>query len=195
MRWRNHPDRWGMPSIGLHWLTVLLIVVMAILGLSMTELPNSMTKLKLYALHKSLGLTVLTLTALRLAWRLAAGAPAPLAGTPRWQLAAARVSHTLLYLLLLAIPLSGWAYNSAANFALQWFGLFNLPKLVSPDPGLKAVFHEVHEALFWTLAAIVLVHAGAALWHHYRQHDATLARMLPGMRPPHPKTAAAEERA
>lgn len=193
MHWRNHPDRWGTPSIALHWLTVLLIVAMAVLGLSMTELPNSMTKLRLYALHKSLGLSVLAITALRLGWRLVAGAPAALAGTPRWQLIAARASHTLLYLLLLAMPLSGWAYNSAANFALQWFGLFNLPKLLSPDPGLKAVFHAVHETLFWTLAAIVLVHAGAALWHHYRQRDATLVRMLPGMRTPVPRTATEEQ--
>lgn len=182
MDWRNHPDRWGTPSIALHWLTVLLIVAMAVLGLSMTELPTSMTKLRLYALHKSLGLSVLALTALRLGWRLYAGAPAAIAGTPRWQLRAAHLSHALLYLLLLAIPLSGWAYNSAANFALQWFGLFNLPKLVPADPGLKIVLREVHEALFWTLAAIVLVHAGAALWHHYRQRDLTLARMLPGLK-------------
>lgn len=184
---RNDQQHWGTISILLHWLTVILILALAVLGLSMTEMPNSMAKLRTYALHKSLGLTVLGLTLLRLGWRLWTGAPAPVPGTPPWQARLAAFTHGLLYLLLLALPLSGWAYNSASNFALQWFGLVNLPKLIAPDPGLKAVFHDIHETLFWILAATVLVHAGAALWHHLERRDATLARMLPGLKPPSPQ--------
>src|SRR3546814_8287765 len=81
--------------------------------------------------------------------------------------------------ILLAIPLSGWAFNSASNFALRWFGWFNLPRLVAADPGLKAFFHEAHEWLFWLLVVVVLVHAGAALKHHWMDRDDVLTRMLP----------------
>lgn len=188
----NDRQRWGAISIGLHWLTVALIVALAAIGLIMTEMPNSMDKLRLYALHKSLGLTVLGLTALRLAWRLWAGAPEPVPGTPGWQRRAAGWTHGMLYVLLLAIPLSGWAYNSASNFALRWFGLFNLPKLVPADPALKALALFTHNWLFYLLAGLVLAHAGAALWHHYRHRDVTLARMLPVLAHPPQPTADSE---
>ena len=190
MRLGNDSLRWGVISIALHWLTVLLIITIVAIGLYMTEMPNSMQKLRTYALHKSLGLTVLGLSLARIGWRAFAGAPGPVGGTPPWQRRAAAASHTLLYLLLLALPLSGWAYNSAANFALQWFGLFNLPRLVAADAELKALFLTLHNGLFYALLALALVHAGAAIWHH-RRGDATLARMLPVLEPrdePNPPT-------
>src|SRR3546814_13916993 len=81
---------------------------MAVLGLSMTELPNGIDKIKTYALHKSIGISVLALVLLRLVWRLFAG-PAPVAPGPRWQQRAAAITHVGLYALMLAIPLSGWA--------------------------------------------------------------------------------------
>src|SRR3546814_20552742 len=87
---------------------------MAVLGLSMTELPNGIDKIKTYALHKSIGISVLALVLLRLVWRLFAG-PAPVAPGPRWQPRAAAITHGGLYALLLAIPISGWAFNSARS--------------------------------------------------------------------------------
>ncbi len=179
MKVRNDSTGWGLPSIALHWLSVLLILSIAVIGLYMTEMPNSMLKLKTYALHKSLGLTILGLTALRLAWRLYAGAPDPVPNTARWQRRAASASHALMYATLILLPLSGWAYNSASNFALQWFGLINLPRLVPADPVLKPLALTVHNGLFWALMALVLIHASAALWHHLGRRDATLVRMLP----------------
>src|SRR3546814_3611041 len=94
--------------------------------------------IKNYALYKSIGISVLALVLLRLVWRLFAG-PAPVAPGPRWQQRAAAITHVGLYALMLAIPLSGWAFNSASNFALRWFGWFNLPRLVAADPGLKEI--------------------------------------------------------
>ena len=107
---------------------------------------------RVYALHKSIGLTVLGLTVLRLLWRLVAGAPEPVPGTPRWQSAIAQGTHGALYAILLAMPLSGWLYNSAAGFPLQWFGVFKLPALSGRDPGLKEFAGEAHEWLFIALA-------------------------------------------
>jgi len=176
---RNSADRWGSVSLGLHWLTFLLVLGMAGVGLLMTELPTGPFKIQVYALHKSVGLTVFALTLLRMVWRLVAGVPAPVSGSPRWQDALAKLMHGALYALLLAMPLSGWLFNSAAGFPLRWFGLFGLPKLAGYDPPLKEFARDLHGTLFYVLAMLVLIHAAAALYHHYRLRDRTLARMLP----------------
>ena len=181
---RNTTERWGWVSIGIHWLSLLMVLSLVVVGFVMQELPNSPTKIEVYALHKSFGLTLLALTVLRLLWRLVAGTPAPVPGTPRWQQAAAQASHGALYVILLAMPLSGWLYNSASGFPLKWFGLFSLPKLSGYDADVKAFALGMHEWLFIALAVVVSVHAAAALKHHYFDRDATLARMLPGLPPP-----------
>ncbi len=179
MNLKNPADRWGAVSQGFHWLIVALVLVMAWLGLTMTDLPNTPHKLRLYALHKSIGLSLLALVLLRLAWRAWSGAPAPVPGTPRWQERMAASTHFALYALLLAIPLSGWLFNSAAGFPVQWFGAFNLPAISGKDPALRALSGQWHEILFWSLITLTLVHAAAAFHHHLFRQDATLARMLP----------------
>ena len=183
---RNRTDRWGSISIGLHWLTFVLILGLAPVGYLMQDLANGPSKIQVFMLHKSFGLTVLALTGLRLLWRLLASAPAPVADTPRWQDALAKITHGLMYMLLLLIPLSGWWFNSTAGFPLKWFGLFSLPKLGVYNPAAKELAAQWHGDLFLILAAIVVLHAGAALWHHYRRHDRTLKRMLPIMHEPNP---------
>lgn len=183
MSLRNTADRWGPVSQLLHWTVVMLVVALAGLGLYMVELPNNPQKIRLYALHKSLGLTVLGLMAIRLAWRAHAGTPRPVSGTPRWQERIAALTHGALYLLLFAMPLTGWLFNSAAGFPLQWFGMVNLPRIAAADPDLRELAKLLHEGGFWLLLALVVVHAGAAFYHHLFLHDATLARMLPRRRP------------
>lgn len=176
---KNTASEWGSVSKLLHWLIVVLIIVMGYLGLTMVDLPVSPHKIATYALHKSIGLTILALVVLRLSWRLYAGTPAEVPGTPRWQRIAATSLHWALYALLLATPLSGWIVNSAAGFPLQWFGMINLPALVARDHDLHERMREVHEWLFWTMVALATLHALAAISHHLIQRDATLARMLP----------------
>jgi cytochrome b561 len=105
---------------------------------------------------------------------------------PIWQKRLSSLTHGLLYVLLLLMPISGWLYNSASNFALQWFWLFNLPRLSGPDRELKHFAHEVHEAGFYLLAAMFALHVAAALKHHFIDRDATLARMTPGVDVPEP---------
>jgi cytochrome b561 len=184
---RNLTDRWGSVSIGLHWLTFILILGLAPVGYLMQDLPNGPFKVQVFALHKSFGLTVLALSVLRLLWRLFAGAPAPVTNTPVWQNWLAGIVAGLMYLLLLLIPLSGWWFNSASGFPLKWFGLFSLPKLGAYNPGIKDYAAEVHSDLFLILAALLVLHATAALWHHYRLHDRVLKRMLPSMPDPKPE--------
>lgn len=179
MTLKNTIDRWGGVSQLLHWLIAILILVMAYLGLTMGDLPNGPDKIKTYALHKSIGITILALVALRLLWRLYAGTPRPVPGSPRWQERIAALTHVAIYALLFAIPISGWVLNSAAGFPLQWFGLINLPHIVARNSDLHDLAGEAHEIMFWILALLVVAHAGAAFYHHLFQRDATLARMLP----------------
>ena len=180
MSLKNTTDRWGGISQLLHWTIAILIVLIGIVGLVMGELPRSPKYFWVYTAHKSLGLTVLALVLVRIGWRLYAGAPRPVPGTPRLQALLASTTHGAIYLLILALPLSGWIYDSAnALRPFRWFGLVEVPKLVAPDEALAASAHGAHEWLFWLLMALVAGHAGAALYHHFIQRDVTLARMLP----------------
>ncbi|WP_295918214.1 cytochrome b [uncultured Xanthomonas sp.] len=177
---RNTPDRWGSVSQTLHWLIAALILLLGVIGLTMGELPKTPKYFWVYTAHKSLGLTVLALVIVRLGWRLYAGAPKPVPGTPGWQERIADATHALLYVMIFAIPLSGWLYDSASGLRpFRWFGLVAVPKLSAPNEHLRDLSHTVHEWGFWLLIAVVLAHAGAAFYHHLFQRDATLARMLP----------------
>ena len=181
MTLKNTNDRWGPVSQALHWLIVLMILGLAIAGLTMGELPKTPKYFWVYTAHKSMGLTVLALVLVRIGWRLYAGAPAAVAGTPRWQERIANVTHWLLYALILAMPVSGWLYDSASGLRpFRWFGLFDVPKLTAPNDTLRDASHAAHEWLFWVLVALVALHAAAAFYHHLFLRDATLTRMLPG---------------
>lgn len=180
MSLKNTPDRWGSVSKSLHWLIALLILALGIVGLLMGELPRTPKYFWVYTAHKSIGITVLALVVLRLAWRLYAGAPRPVPGTPGWQERVASATHWLLYAMMLAIPLSGWLYDSASGLRpFKLFGLLEMPKLVAPDEGAAQLSHALHEWGFWLLILVVLAHAGAAFYHHIQQRDTTLVRMLP----------------
>ena len=179
---KNTAARWGAVSQTFHWSSVLLIVALAGIGLLMGELAASPLKIRIYALHKSLGLTLLAVVILRLTWRAYAGASPPVPGLPRWQRIAADVSHWGMYALMVGMPLTGWWLNSAAGYPLQWFGLFNLPRIDVTNEARNALATNLHEIGFWTLVVLVVVHAGAAWFHHLIQRDITLLRMLPGRR-------------
>lgn len=183
MTLRNTDARWGAVSQALHWAVVLLILAIATFGLLMDELPRTPRWFWVWTAHKSLGLTVLGLALLRLGWRLYAGAPAPVPGTPTWQARIATATHWMLYGIVFAMPLSGWLYDSASGLRpLRWFGGPEVPKLVAPDRTIAGVAGDAHEWLFWALVGLVALHAGAALYHHFFLRDATLQRMLPGAR-------------
>jgi cytochrome b561 len=184
---RNTASQWGWVAKTLHWTIALLVIGMVIVGLWMDEMPNSPDKVKVYALHKSTGITVLALMLLRVLWRFVDKRPPYPSTMPGWQRALSEASHFLLYVMLFAMPLSGWLYNSASNFPLQWFWLFRLPALSGPDPELKHLAHDIHETGWIVLAVLLAIHVSAALKHHFFDRDITLARMVPGLLPPLPK--------
>jgi cytochrome b561 len=172
-------SRYGLTAIALHWLLALMIVGTFSVGLYMTDLGMSMTRLKLYNWHKWAGTTILALSALRLLWRLTHRPPADLPA-PRWQQQASHLTHGALYALFFAVPLVGWAYSSAAGFPIVWFGLLQLPDFVPKDKALAELIKPWHGYLAWTLAVLVCLHVAAALKHHVIDRDGLLQRMWPG---------------
>lgn len=178
---RSSEAGWGALLRAFHWLVAILIVVQAVIGLTMVGMDLSPAKVRVFALHKSIGMTILALVLLRIAWRLTERRPADPPAMPRWQRRAAHALHLVLYVLILAIPLSGWWFNSASNAPLVWFGWFDLPSLTGGlDPVWKPRALLLHQSLFWLLVALLVLHVGAALWHHFRQRDDVLLRMLRG---------------
>ncbi len=172
-------SRYGLTAIALHWLLALMIVGTFSVGLYMTDLGMSMTRLKLYNWHKWAGTTILALSALRLLWRLSHRPPADLPA-PRWQQQASHLTHGALYVLFFAVPLVGWAYSSAAGFPIVWLGLLQLPDFVPKDKALAELIKPWHGYLAWTLAVLVALHVAAALKHHVIDRDGLLQRMWPG---------------
>jgi len=172
-------ERYTSTAISLHWLIALAIAGTFGLGVYMHELPLSPTKLELYSWHKWAGVTIFMLVIVRLAWRSTHPAP-PLPETmPKPLRLAAQVAHWLLYALMFAIPLSGWLMSSAKGFQTVWFGIVPLPDLLPKDKALGNLLAEVHETLNFTLLTLVVLHAGAALKHHFIDRDTVLTRMLP----------------
>ena len=167
-------------AIALHWLTVALIATGFTLGKWMVDLPIAPQTLRVYAYHKWIGITVFILTAARLVWRLKHPMPLP-AELPAWQRRAAVASHVSLYVLMLAAPVSGWLFSSASGVQVIYLGVIALPNLVAKDAALAATLKTVHFALNFTLLALVLVHAGAALRHYFVERDRVLQRMLPAL--------------
>ncbi|GLQ96908.1 cytochrome b [Dyella mobilis] len=178
MSLRSDNRQWGSVAKFFHWIVALGILANGVWGLLMTGMSPSMSKINVYALHKSIGLTILALFVLRVIWRLFDRAP-PDEPAPRWQRLAAHATHVLLYGFVLALPLSGWLFNSLHGYPLQWFKLFNLPALAAKNQDLARTAHAAHEYLFYLLLLVLVAHVGAALKHHVFDQDNVLRRMLP----------------
>lgn len=178
MALRNTTTAWGSLARLLHWLIFLLVIMQFVTAWSGDALPReSPAKLALEARHISFGFTVLLLTIVRIGWRLGNPTPTPAAGT-RIETLVAHATLGLLYLLLLAIPLSGWVMAGGHGDALAWFGT-PLPALVQKGSALGRPAHEAHELLGWVLLALVALHVLAALKHHFVARNDVLRRMRP----------------
>lgn len=173
-------EKYSKTAILLHWLIALLIVAAFALGWTMISIPGiTPTKLQYFSWHKWIGVTVLGLAAVRLLWRLMRRPPAYPDAMPPWQKTAASLLHGLLYVLMFAVPLSGYFYSLAAGVPIVYLGVVPLPVLIDPNPELKIVLKQAHLLLTKVLLAIVCVHVAAALKHHFIDRDGVLKRMLP----------------
>lgn len=175
-------ERYTGPAIALHWLMALLLPVVFGVGLYMHDLPLSPWKLQIYSWHKWAGVTIFLLVLVRLGWRLTHRPPAlPPTMRPALRLAA-HAGHGLLYVLMIVIPLTGWLMSSAKGFQTVYFGVLPIPDLVGKDKELGDLLRDVHAALNFLFAAVVVGHVAAALKHHLVDRDDVLRRMLPRRR-------------
>lgn len=193
MTLRSSDHRWGSVAKFFHWVIALAILGNGTFGLLMDLAHSPIQKINWLAWHKSIGLTVLALALLRILWRWGDRRPVE-EPAPRWQQWASRAVHGVLYVMIVAMPLSGWWFNSIAGKPLQWFKLFNLPALASKSDHLRPFAHGVHEYLFWFLVLVLVAHVGAALKHHAFDNDNVLRRMLPFGRPKQPPAPPGESR-
>ena len=175
----SSPARYSGVAIALHWLLAAALTASFCVGLYMADLPFSPLRLKLYNWHKWAGATILALSLLRLLWRLFR-APPPDLPAPAWQRRAAQATHAAMYALFFALPLSGWAYTSAAGFPLVVYGVLPLPDFVPVDKALAEQIKLLHETLAWLLAALAVLHVAAALKHQFVDRDGLVGRMWPG---------------
>ena len=168
---------------GLHWLMALLIFGLLALGFYMADLPLSPEKLQFYSWHKWAGVSVFVLVWLRLFWRLTHRPPAFAASLSATQQTLAHLGHLALYLLMIAIPVSGWLMSSAKGVQTVWVGVLPLPDLLGRDKALGKQLEELHSALNIGLLVLIGGHVAAALFHHLVHKDDTLRRMLPARTP------------
>lgn len=172
----------------LHWSIAAFVIMLLIMGFTMTRISDLQLKFSLYQLHKSMGITVLGLMVLRLGWRIIAKPPAMPSTMPRWEKNAAHATHASLYILLLLMPLLGWALVSAASFnlptllygAVPWPHLPILAELSAEQKKtVEPLLKNVHGIGGWLVLALVLLHLAAALRHGLILKDGVMSRMLP----------------
>ena len=168
--------RYTIVARTLHWIIAILILFNLWLGFAHEALPESW---KVMPMHKSVGLTVLALTLLRILWRVTHRAPPLPAAMPGWEKGAAHATHFLFYAFMIILPLSGWIMSSAGKYPLSWFFLFDVPKFaVTKGDAIVGLSRGAHSLLPWLWSVLIILHIGAALRHHFMLKDDVLRRML-----------------
>lgn len=176
---RNTADAYGLIAQALHWLVAAGILLQFVWAWRIDQADSIRTEFALVNQHKSVGMTVLALVVLRLLWRLFNRPPPFLRGMAGWERRAAVTAHWALYALILAMPVSGWIYTSAAGFGPEFFGLVDIPGLVDQNERLERFFGQVHQWLAVCILALVSIHVLAALRHQFVLKDGLIRRMLP----------------
>ncbi len=179
MSLKNTNNSFGWLAKTFHWLIALLIITLWIAGSLMGDMENSPFKFTVFGLHKATGIVVLILAVLAFTWRATNPKPTLPVGLPAWQKTSATVLKYALYACMIAMPLSGWAYSSAAGYPVNMYGLFEMPMLIAKDDSMKHFYKETHEVIGNIILVLVGLHFAAALKHHFINKDGILRRMLP----------------
>jgi cytochrome b561 len=173
------PARYSRVAILLHWLIAVLILVNLALGLLHEDMAKPVRATMMFY-HKSIGLTVLALTLVRLGWRLGHRPPPYDAAMKRWEVGLARATHWTFYLLLIALPLTGWLLVSTGGRATSFFGLFDVPALpVSHADGPHDAFENLHTLFGYAMLLLVVLHVAGALKHQLEGHRQMFGRIQP----------------
>ena len=175
----DQSGRYTTTAIVLHWLIALVVAAQIAFGWWMLQIPKDPVgpRVNAFNLHKSIGLSIMLLMVIRLAWRATHRAPA-LPPMPAWQATAARINHGLLYLCLFVQPLSGYIGSAVSGYPVRYFGML-LPGWAPKNIPLKEFLSVVHLVSSWILVAAIAVHIAAALKHQFVDRDRLLRRMWP----------------
>lgn len=169
------PVRW------IHWIMALLVILVIPLGVAMMNMDSGPTQDRLFDLHRSIGFTILCLAVARVLVRLLNPPPPPPESMPKVLWMAASTVHYALYVLIFVMPVLGWLASNAFGSAVSIFGLFTLPTIVAKNDALADLFGGWHARLGFLMTALVILHAGAGLWHGVVRRDGVLSRMWPGL--------------
>lgn len=181
MTWRNRPDGYGRVTRILHWTTAALVIGLVALGWYMVDLSyfDRWYNVTL-RWHRALGMLVLALALVTLGWRTVSPSPQPVAGTRPWEHLAGRCMHILLLSMIVLVPVSGYLISTSAGKSIDILGWFSIPPVIEVDADLRDRAIDVHYYLAYLTAALVAMHAGAALKHQFINRDGTLERMIRG---------------
>ena len=173
MQWRNAVDRYGIVAQSLHWVIVAGLIASYFLAEAAedNETGSSM------GLHRSIGIAILALAVLRLLWRLLDRRPAWPTVMPGYQRTLARTTHAIFYVLLFALPITGWMISSVEGDSVPFFGLLELPPI--PSGANEDWLEDLHELLFNVLLAFAVLHVIGALKHQFWDRDGVMRSMLP----------------
>ena len=160
----------------LHWSVALLILGLLVVGFWMEGLTPPF-KFEVYGIHKALGITVLLLAIVRIVWTHATQKPKALSTHKQWEKILSKTIHIVLYIAMLAFPLSGWVMSSAGGYPISFFGLFEVPPIVGENKELSGLANQIHGLLAYIVIGCVGLHIIGALKHHVMDKDATLTRM------------------
>ncbi len=179
MRWCNTFDKWGWIAIFFHWMSAITIIALFGLGLWMVELSyyDSWYRSAPH-IHKSIGLLLFLLTILRILWIWLNVKPAALKNHSETERRLAIIIHRFLYVVLLALMLSGYLISTADGRSIEVFDWFELPAILSGIKGQEDIAGKIHYILAMTLMTTVFLHASGAIKHHFIDKDKTLIRML-----------------
>lgn len=168
--------RYNGVARALHWIIAIAIIAEITMGLGHDAMKDMFPVMPI---HKATGITILALSLFRLVWRLTHKVPPLPATLPGWQVGAAHGLHWLFYVMVIAVPMTGWIMSSASPYPLEWFGLFPIPKwAVSKGSPIADAAHEAHEIMGLLFIPLILLHVGAALHHHFMLKNDVVRRML-----------------
>lgn len=172
-------EKYSGTAMLLHWVIAVCILAMIPAGLIMARIGPGTLQDGLYTMHRSFGMLVLALMLIRLVYRLVHGAPAPEPTLTAGQRAGSHIVHLALYALVIAQALIGWAATSAYGAAISFFGLFTVPAILAKDEAVAGPLFFVHDWLGYSIAGLLVLHIGAALYHFLVRGDGVMQRMTP----------------
>ncbi len=174
---QNTQKTYGIISKSLHWSMALIIFGLLGVGFYFDEISYGANQFELLSLHKSFGLLILWMVALRIIWNRLSKKPSPLPSHQKWEHILAKITHLFLYFALIGMPLSGWIMSMSGGYPVSFFGL-SVPSFIDKDSDINALSWQIHQILAYALVIGISLHASGAFKHHFIDKDNTLKRMV-----------------